>query len=107
MTVSQKWSIQAVIQFDFQKCPYLRGKFSTSFPKVLVVVLISDCKRDPEIDQLGEPVKDNYLLRRNSCVEGKPVSTGKDFWSLKICSPNYLGTGKYALNRRTAAIGQE
>lgn len=107
MTVSQKWYIQAVMQFDLQKYPYLRGVISTLLPKVLVVVLISDCKRDPEIDQLGEPVKDNYLLRSNSCVAGEPVSTGKDFWNLRFFSPDYLGTGKYALNRGTAAIGQE
>lgn len=55
---------------------------ATSFPNALVIVLISDCKKDPEMHQLGEPVKDNYLLRRNTYLAGKPMTTGKDFWSI-------------------------
>lgn len=30
---------------------------------------------------IGEPIKDNCLLRINIYLAGKPVTSGKDFWS--------------------------
>lgn len=44
-------------KFGLQSFLYLRGSAATSLPKVLVVVLMVDCKQDTDIHQPVEPVR--------------------------------------------------